>query len=163
MRSSLTVLALLLIAACASAPSAPVALEGAATDLQALAGTWVGEYSSKDTGRSGSITFQIDPEGDHAVGDVLMLLPGTTTAVRPYVDPAAAPSERRSELLTIRFVGVSQNQVRGTLDEYIDPTCNCILRTTFTGRIEGDKISGIYASTGGTVTSEGRWSVRRER
>ncbi|HEX9610830.1 MAG TPA: hypothetical protein VF978_03000, partial [Gemmatimonadales bacterium] len=63
---------LLFLAACAASQT-PVPVIGAATDVEALAGAWVGEYSSAASGRSGSISFTLRAHGDSAFGDVVMI------------------------------------------------------------------------------------------
>src|SRR3989442_15893302 len=71
----LTVLLLPALAACGASRS-PVPLVGAATDVAALAGEWVGDYSSVESGRSGSISFTLRAATDSAFGDVVMIPAG---------------------------------------------------------------------------------------
>src|SRR4029077_19697726 len=67
-RTFLTVLLLPALAACGASRS-PVPVVGAATDVSSLTGEWAGEYSSVESGRSGSITFTLRSAGDTAFGD----------------------------------------------------------------------------------------------
>src|SRR6266568_4710460 len=120
-------------AACGASRS-PVPVVGAATDVSALAGEWVGDYSSVESGRSGSITFTLRSATDSAFGDVIM----------------------------IRCVRVEQGRVSGTLDPYADPRTGERLLTTFRGELKGNTIAGTYTTrlpSGDTQT--GRWSVQR--
>src|SRR5207249_10261723 len=62
----------LTLSACGASRS-PVPLVGAATDVSALTGQWSGDYSSSESGRSGSIEFTLRAAGDTAFGDVVMV------------------------------------------------------------------------------------------
>jgi hypothetical protein len=157
-----------LAAGCAANP-APVQVVGAQADVAALAGEWTGEYSSAETGRAGSIVFRLNATGDTAAGDVVMIPRGAGQAVRPAPVPGPGAAQGTPgptpQVLTIRFVRVSGGRVSGVLDPYVDPECGCILRTTFSGRVNGDRIEGEYASrhTEHDVTNRGQWAVTRRR
>lgn len=158
-----------LLAGCASRPT-PVAVIGASSDLSALVGDWSGEYSSPETGRSGSIAFTLKSGKDTAFGSVVMVpkvqsepVTPSATAERPIVRNIA--TENPAELLTIRFVRMEGSQVIGTLDPYRDPDCGCQLTTTFRGRFtDARTIEGTFNSAGsgmGHLPSSGRWKVTR--
>ena len=69
------------------------------------------------------------------------------------------------QVLTINFVNASGGEVKGTIDPYHDPACNCELTTTFVGRITGSTIEGTFTSDAGgaaPVTS-GRWKMTRQK
>jgi hypothetical protein len=152
-----------LLTACA-ARQAPVALVGASGDIDALVGEWVGEYSSTETGRSGSISFQLAARGDTAYGDVVMVPAGWNQPLLPMRDePRNAGQRPRAEVLTISFVRVTGSEVSGTLAPYRDPTCDCALHTRFAGRLVGDAIEGTYTSRRAQDPQEqrGRWRVTR--
>lgn len=159
----------LMLAGCATNP-APVPLSGSVADLGALAGEWRGEYeTTAGPPRFGSILFRIASGADSARGDVLMVahqdrLP--PAELREAGDPWSQ-SDRipQSQLLTITFVRAAAGQVSGALDPYQDPTCGCTLRTTFTGRLDGDVIAGTFTSLhlGTGRTTGGDWRVRRHR
>ena len=55
----------------ACAPN-PVPVLGTRTDIAALTGEWVGTYTSGESGREGSIVFQLEAGADTAQGDVMM-------------------------------------------------------------------------------------------
>lgn len=142
----------------------PVPVVGLEADISRLAGQWEGEYSSVESGRSGSITFKLVAGADSATGDVLMtpqwlnrpsggnMQPGPTT------QPVAQP-------LSIRFVRVSGGQVSGALEPYPDPNCGCTLHTTFVGRLQGDTLQGSYSSVHEQTrdVQKGRWRVVRKQ
>lgn len=135
-------------------------------DMEQLRGEWYGEYSSKMTGRNGTIFFTLNAAKDSAYGSVVMIAMQFDTPGQP-VDHDQAPSVRWKALqsLTISFVAVEGGYVRGTLDPYIDPNCNCTVTTTFDGRLESDTITGTYTSTGiplGLPTS-GVWKAVRKK
>jgi hypothetical protein len=154
--------ALTLTAACAAPAPEPVFVSGTPEDLAALAGEWVGEYSSGATGRRGSIRLTLEADGPAAFGDVVMYPADATEPLTPANREMGA-EPKVPELLAIRFVSVSGGLVSGTLEPYRDPQCGCILSTTFTGRIAGDTVEGTFVSHGGPVhlVVEGRWRVVR--
>jgi hypothetical protein len=160
---TLSVLMTLALAACGASRS-PVPVVGASTDVSALKGDWGGEYSSAESGRSGSISFTLRSAGDSAFGDVVMIPAATGRPLTPYQQPGMAGSSQTpaSTVLTIRFVRVQQGHVSGTLDPYADPQTGSRLLTTFTGELKGNTIEGTYSTrlpSGETQT--GRWSVQR--
>jgi hypothetical protein len=140
-----------------------VPLQGERTDLQALAGEWVGEYAGADSRRIGSVTFVISARGDSAAGDVLMEAAVAGERLQ-HIDPARDHLDhaRTTELLAIRFIAVAGGQVRGEMEPYMAPDCRCTVRTTFTGRVEGDQARGTFVTVGtGIAAQRGTWSVRR--
>ena len=165
MARSFTLLLLLpfTLTACGASHS-PVPLVGTSSETNALTGEWAGEYSSGESGRSGSITFKLRSAGDSAFGDVVMIPSGLGRPVKPYnegqiAQPNAAPP---STVLTIRFVRVEQARVSGTLDPYADPQTGERLFTTFVGDLKGNSIEGTYTTRlQSGVTQTGRWSVLR--
>src|SRR5881394_3067730 len=84
----------------------PVPLVGRAADIAALAGEWVGEYSSNESGRSGSISFTLRAASDSAFGDVVMIPAGWGRPLTPWRGESTPPANQRpmSEVLTINFV-----------------------------------------------------------
>ena len=156
------VLLLFALAAC-SASRSPVPVVGTAPDVTALSGEWAGEYSSVESGRSGSISFTLRPAGDSATGDVMMVPKGWGRALVPWNEPGrAAATSQSPSVLTIRFVRVESGHVSGTLDPYADPQTGERLLTTFNGELKGNSIAGTYTTrlTSGD-TQTGRWSVQR--
>jgi hypothetical protein len=137
---------------------------GTASERSALAGEWEGEYSSAVTGREGTIRFNLTEAADTARGEVWMI--GRRVANRVY-RPDNMPYveiERQVESLTIAFVRMEGDDlVTGLLDPYLDPDSGLEVVTVFRGRVDGNVISGEYATTiqrTGEV-STGRWRVER--
>ena len=135
--------------------------------IAALVGDWAGEYSSDDTGRSGSIMFQLASEKDTAYGDVVMVPRSRQVQIPGQERPGAAVRvPAASEPLTIRFVRVDGGRVSGTLAPYIDPDCGCSVITTYEGTFtDPDTIEGTYRTRGvGPVhqPAAGRWKVSRQ-
>jgi len=152
----------LLLAACATNP-APVPVVGASADVASLAGEWAGDYSSAESGRSGSISFTLRSAADSAFGDVVMIPVGWGRPLAPWRGETSAAQRLQTEVLTINFVRVQQAHVNGTLAPYADPQTGERLVTTFTGELSGNTISGTYTTrlpSGATQT--GRWSVQRK-
>ena len=161
---TLTALLPLALAACGASRN-PVPVVGTSSELSALAGDWVGDYSSTESGRSGSISFTLRSATDSAFGDVIMIPAGLGRPLQPWRaenvagGPQGGPA---STVLTIRFVRVEQGHVSGTLDPYADPQTGARLLTTFTGELKGNTINGSYTTrlpSGETQT--GRWTVQR--
>lgn len=165
-------LAALAAASCSSAPSpAPqVPVEAAAKkDLSVLVGKWTGDYSSKDTGRSGSIVFELKSGGTTtAYGDVLMWPKGSKNVMAPSEAKELSEEQLRTmpQILNINFVQSQGGFVTGTMDPYTDPDCQCQVRTTFSGSIDGDVIVGEFTTERwdkqGKAT-RGNWKVTRQK
>ncbi len=154
----------LVVAACA-ANQTPVPVVGHPGDIAALAGEWTGEYSSVESGRSGSISFTLRAAADSAFGDVVMIPVGWGRPLTPWRGEGAPMAGQRpmSEVLTINFVRVEQGHVNGTLAPYADPRTGERLLTTFVGALSGNTITGTYTTrlpSGETQT--GRWTAQRK-
>lgn len=144
----------------------PVDMYGDSVDLELLEGEWSGEYFSKDTGRSGTITFTLTAEANEAFGDVLMIPSSSREPYHPVglrdkadVDPQV-PS-----LLTIKFVEVTGGKIRGQLTPYWDPEMQRRLNTTFEGVLKGDTIEGTFESRieQSPIYFYGQWQVFRKK
>ena len=152
-----------LLLACAANPD-PVPLQGARSELDALAGQWSGEYTGGSSG-GGSIALTITAGADTAHGDVLM----TPTASGRPVTAAEDPNEhvrhaRSSEVLRIAFVRIGGGEVQGRLEPFTSPDCNCRVSAVFRGRVdvEADRISGTFRTTDPNgYARDGEWSVRK--
>ncbi len=160
---TLPTLLVLALTAC-GASRAPVPLVGASADVGALTGEWAGDYSSAESGRSGSISFTLRAAGDSAFGDVVMIPSAWGRRLVPWrgENATGANQQPASTVLTIRFVRVEHGHVSGTLDPYADPQTGARLLTTFSGELNGTTITGTYTTrlpSGDTQT--GRWTVQR--
>ena len=136
----------------------------------ALVGEWEGEYTSRDTGRNGSITFQLANDKDSAFGDVLMVPRATNVQMTVHDRPQTIPIGPRGtpEPLKIRFVRLEGDHVSGTLDSYADPDCGCRVITTFIGAFTDlNTIVGTFTTKGASsefshYPAEGQWKVVRQ-
>ncbi len=155
----------LVLAACA-ANQAPVPVVGHSDDVATLAGDWVGDYSSTESGRSGSISFTLRATDDSAFGEVVMVPVGWGRPLTPWrgeSTPANAQQRPITEVLTINFVRIEQGRVNGTLAPYADPRSGERLFTTFVGDLNGNAITGTYTTRlPSGETQSGRWSVQRK-
>lgn len=152
-------------ASCSSSAPPPVPVTASPAQLQALAGTWAGTYSSQATGRYGNIRFSLAAGSDSAHGDVYMV--PSKTAARPTTggEGKVVANPAMPSTLRISFVQASGDSVLGKLEPYMDPDCHCMLETWFTGRLHGDRIQGGYTSRN-VETGErsfGEWNVRRQK
>jgi hypothetical protein len=141
-------------------PQAPIPVIG---EIEQLRGAWRGEYWSAQSGRSGTITFDLQATSDTARGDVMMT-PAEPVARMP--DPGGIPElSSRPQPLTISFVRCSEGGVSGRLDPYRDPVCGCLLLTTFSGRITADTIQGTFVTVHQDMGRkvEGQWRAVRTR
>jgi len=143
----------------------PLIAENGSTAL--LVGSWAGDYSSTETGRSGSISFELESEKDTAYCDVVMT-PKVgnfrfSTEQRPDV-PVVTP-QALGEPLRIRFIRLGDGRITGTLEPYTDPECGCKVTTVFEGTLKGpDRIAGNYLTSGSDgYQSKGKWTVVRQR
>jgi len=152
---------------CATRRYTPVEVTAADFDVSALVGRWAGEYHSDETGRSGNITFSLQPGEASAFGDVMMIPKTPTRSTVPLqnqiVGYPALGSVR--ELLTIHFVRKEGNMVIGMLDPYLDPDCYCRVITTFRGEFkDGRTIEGTFSTQGSdqiSMRAQGYWKVTR--
>jgi hypothetical protein len=161
LRLSGILLVLPLVEACASSPR-EVRIEGAPSEISALAGNWEGEYSSQATGRLGSIVFQLVAGEDHAHGDVLMIPRGSNEPYRPRSGGQGPAPGGASQLLSIRFVRAEGGKLTGTLDPYWDPDCSCEVTTTFVGEVHGNRIEGTFTSERIAGRVFGTWTASRK-
>jgi len=161
---TLPTLLIVALSAC-GASRAPVPLVGASSDVGALTGEWAGDYSSAESGRSGSISFTLRAAGDSAFGDVVMIPSAWGRPLAPYRENAVGGGTNQSPastVLTIRFVRVEHGHVSGTLDPYADPQTGARLLTTFSGELTGNTIAGTYTTRlASGDTQSGRWTVQR--
>ncbi|HEY6222990.1 MAG TPA: hypothetical protein VIW26_04350 [Gemmatimonadales bacterium] len=151
-----------LLVACGGSQS-PVPVVGRDVDISKLAGQWFGDYSSVETGRSGSILFTLTAGSDTATGNVVMT-PRFNAGAQVGQQPQAQTTVPVAQSIDIKFVRVTGGQVSGALAPYTDPTCNCPLHTTFVGRLSGDTLSGSYTSRheNSQDVQQGRWRVVRK-
>ena len=155
-------LAFVAVVACKTAPPTPVQLQGDPRSIAGLAGSWTGEYWGAAGGRGGSLAFTLRAGTDSLFGDVTMVDP-RGQAVRA-ADPTDvhAMHAASSQSLRIDFVAVRADSVRGTLEPYIAPDCECSVNTTFFGQVRSDKIAGTFVTrSAGRVRAEGSWEMRR--
>jgi hypothetical protein len=157
------IIAIILIGGCQTAQK-NVNIYGESVDLKLLEGEWKGDYSSKDTGRSGMIEFVLIAEEEKAFGDVLMIPRG---AKEPYhqvgyrdkikIDP------NFPELLSIKFVEIEGGKVMGELAPYWDPEMQRRMYTSFEGILKGDTIEGTFESRfeQSPIYFTGQWKVMR--
>ena len=160
-------------AACSSSksPAPAVPVEGAKkSDLSLLVGKWSGDYESKETGRSGSIVFELKSAGAQTgQGDILMWPRGSKepeTTPPPSGEPTSDQLEKMPHVLRINFVRSEGRYVTGTVETYKDPDCQCDVRTTFVGSIDGDVIVGEFTTERydqPALKSKGTWKVKREK
>lgn len=159
------VLALLLFA-CAPLPEpADVPVVAADEDLSILVGDWSGEYTSVDTGRDGRIRFSLTADDEAAHGDVLMFPAGSPPEAGDEARSGRPGAPLGGQTLAIRFVRLrpEDETVTGTLEPYLDPECDCMVTTTFTGRVSRDSIEGTFETRAGPGyrPTSGRWRVER--
>ena len=135
--------ALMMVVACGGTQK-EVAVKGSDLDLARVAGDWEGNYNGTDSGRTGPVSFSLQVGSHTAEGQVMM--------------DGATP-------LKIEFVKVKDDQVKGTIAPYTDPSCSCEVETTFLGTLGNDVIDGTFetkvSATGQLQT--GTWSVTRKR
>ncbi|HET7789443.1 MAG TPA: hypothetical protein VFK78_01460, partial [Gemmatimonadales bacterium] len=141
MRAQTFCIALATAAIACRGPATPVPVVGRQADISRLTGEWLGSYSSVESGRSGSIVFELTAGSDTAQGDVMMGPAGWNGPVprgRPINRAQLPPA---TQVLTINFVRISGGQVSGALASYTDPSCDCQVHTTFVGTLAADTLA----------------------
>jgi len=134
-------------------------------DLNPLVGEWRGNYSSAETGRTGTVAFTLRAGESSASGNVVMIpRPDSmlTSADEQLVTNISAPGRT---VLKIHFLRKEGGNLSGTLDPYTDPDCGCPVTTTFQGSFKDARtIEGTFSTVpsqpGGKVTG-GAWKVTR--
>ena len=114
-----------------------------------LAGKWEGTYEGNESGRQGTVSFDLFAGYRVAEGKVMM-------------NAGADPSTARA--LSIQFVQVGGKQLSGKLEQYTDPACSCAVQTEFVGEVHGNTIGGTFSThpVGSTKSQSGRWSATRK-
>jgi len=155
-------LALALVVGCQSLPSPSVQLQGDPSTITHLAGRWVGEYWGAAGGRGGSLGFSLRAGSDSLYGDVTMIDPrGRQLRAADPVDVHRAHVQS-AQTLRVDFVKVQADSVRGVLEPYISPDCECRVSTTFFGQLLGNQINGRFETrSAGMVRAEGSWQLKR--
>jgi hypothetical protein len=154
--------ALVAVVGCRTAPSPPVRLQGDVRSISVLAGSWTGEYWGAAGGRGGSLSFSLRSGSDSLYGDVTMVDPRGQPVRSADPSDVHAMHAGSSQQLRIDFVAVRADSVRGTLEPYIAPDCECTVNTTFFGQVRSDKIAGTFLTrSAGRVRAEGSWEMRR--
>ncbi|HJQ12173.1 MAG TPA: hypothetical protein VJ840_14170 [Gemmatimonadaceae bacterium] len=157
-------LAALTVTGIACARSTPgISLASSDFDLNALVGQWRGNFSSAQTGRTGTIAFTLRAGESAASGNVVMF---------PKPDSLLTPEEREMmtnvpdrTVLKIQFMRKEAGNLSGELTPYTDPDCSCTARTTFQGvftnaaTIEGTYTT-VHSNPGSNITG-GKWKVTR--
>lgn len=140
----------LLYAACGGS-SSQIEVKGEESRIDGLAGLWEGTYVGVDSGRTGTIRFDLTVGRHTADGEVVMFPGGDASKGTP---------------LRVRFVEVKEDDtVRGRIEPYTDPSCSCSVATEFTGTLTGDAIEGTFTTrvVDSDQTQTGQWSVRRSK
>jgi hypothetical protein len=155
-----------LLQGCAGGIQSPVSIVAERNDMSALVGNWSGEYSSAQTGRSGSIVFKLKSVSDTAYGDVVMIPRAVLTNTGTQGSPVLpAQPIAQGQVLTIRFVRLEGSHLVGRMDPYTDPVCGCRLSTVFTGDFKGNGvIEGTFETSGAELShplTSGKWKVTR--
>lgn len=135
------------LAACGGSQSVPV--RGSDEDISAIAGNWEGSYKGIDSGREGSVKFDLTPGYHAAEGQVIMHPTGGTAEAQP---------------LSIKFVSISKGKIGGKIDPYTDPGCKCQVETDFVGAVVGDSMEGTFVTHGTNPPLEmkGTWQAVRK-
>jgi hypothetical protein len=161
-RTLIGALALALAAGCRSTPQMPVRLQADPASLARLAGSWTGQYWGGAGGRGGSLSFTLRAGTDSLFGDVTMIDPRGETIRSADPSGVHAMHVASPQQLRIDFVAAQADSVRGVLEPYIAPDCQCTVSTTFFGQVRADEIKGTFVSrTGGRVRAEGQWEMKR--
>jgi len=154
-------LAIAVLSACASS-STPVRVRGDPVTIAWLAGSWDGEYWGGSGGRRGSLSLHLESGTDSLYGDVLMTDPRGN--VVQSADPTVVHQQhvQSSQRLRIQFVAAHSDSVRGVLEPYVSPDCQCTVSTAFVGKVQGNEVTGTFATRRASeVWAQGFWRMTR--
>ncbi len=143
---SIPLAAIFLVAGCLG--GGQIQVKGPDAQIARLSGEWQGNYKGTDSGREGTIKFNLGLGRHTAKGEVLMYAKGSN-------EPAQLP---------IEFVRVAGGKVSGKVGPYIDPQCACQVETEFLGDVNGNQIDGTFVTRIEALNLEqsGMWSVARQ-
>jgi len=155
-----TVVALLV--ACRTTASPPVILQGEPSAIARLAGEWTGEYWGGAGGRGGSLGFSLRGGTDSLYGDVVMLDPrGQQLRAADPIDVHVLHVQSPTHL-RIDYVMAKGDSLRGVLEPYISPDCECAVITTFFGQAHGNRMAGLFETrSGDRLRAQGSWELAR--
>lgn len=125
-----------------------VPVKGKSTEVVALVGDWAGEYQARDERRIGKIEFQLEMGRHTGNGKVFV---------------GADDQGEGGLTVGMRTIEVAGDQIRGRVARYQDVMCECAVETEFTGRIDGNTISGTFTATypDTAKTETGSWQMTR--
>ena len=147
----------------APTPAGPVPLGGARAALDSLTGDWEGTYRASGASRHGILRFNLRPGADTAFGEVEIIF---ARALRLYGDsPEEGLPRSPGRVIDIALVRFDDGTIRGHLEPYWDPDCECLTLTAFEGRLtEPGRVAGTFTSRpapNGPVQLSGRWVADR--
>jgi hypothetical protein len=139
--------AVTLVGGCGPSGKRAVTVKGQDTDLMSIAGRWYGTYEASGGGRKGTVTFELYKGTRVAEGEVVM----------------NADSPELAKTLSIEFVSVGRNEIRGKIGPYEAPNKQKVT-TVFRGKVHGDKITGAFVTktVDGVEAQRGKWKVVRK-
>lgn len=161
-RALILMLAVSVVTGCGTTPQPPVPLRGDPASLARLAGAWSGQYWGGAGGRGGSLSFSLRSGSDSLYGDVSMIDPRGQVIQAADAAGVHAMHAGSPQQLRIDFVAIQSDSVRGILEPYVAPDCQCTVNTTFVGQVRGNEIKGTFQTrNGGRVQAEGSWEMKR--
>jgi hypothetical protein len=140
-------------------------MQGEAADIRLLAGTWRGEFHNAQTGRVGTIFFDLRADSDTAYGKVtfdrVVPIAGCTDMSRPQ----ATSSIVMPVVLRFGALATSKGSLGGWLRPYRDPDLACWMDTWFEGRLLRDTLQGSFFSrrTDIDTVRAGTWWAARTK
>lgn len=155
---------------CATAP-APVPevkkVTGRVIDIAELSGSWLGQYNSTVTKRSGVISLDLNESSGKAIGQVILT---SKTPIKVSSSPKSITSpgtvkRTQEKSLSIEFIAVQDGKVSGDVTPYTDPAFGeATVFTTFEGTLTGNRLEGTYTSRigqDGHSYNGSWWAVRQ--
>jgi hypothetical protein len=144
---------------------APVRVEGESRDLRQLAGTWRGEFHSTQTGKVGTIFFDLRAGSDTAYGNVTFDRVMPVAACSDMTRPQATSSIVLPVVLRFGALATYRGSLGGWLQPYRDPELSCWMDTWFEGRVVSDTLQGSFFSrrTDTDTVRAGTWWAARTK
>lgn len=158
-----------LMIGCASTSTTPAIKEvsGTTFDIAQLTGTWEGNFISTVTQRSGTITLELNQEGNKEVGSILLQYQKQHPKVHAPKghNVKKTGTYTKTKPLSVEFIAIEGGKISGTVTPYADPILfRKTVFTTYEGSLIGNRIEGTYTTRvgqkGNSFTGSW-WAVRK--
>ena len=141
-------------------------VSGTTFDIAQLTGTWEGNFDSTVTQRSGTITLELNQEGQREVGSILLQYQKKHPKVHAPKghNIKKTGTYTKTKPLSVEFIAIEDGKISGTVTPYLDPIFSRKIFSTYEGKLIGNRIEGTYTSRigqNGNSFTGSWWAVRK--